>query len=86
MADWISGNSFHKCDDEEQEIDFVDLNVEVIAKTDKALLVRVDGGERQGWVPLSLISDDSDLNGKSFLGDNGIISIPEWLACEKEWV
>lgn len=59
----------------------------LVAKTDKAILVRKDDveegdeeeGENQWWVALSLIEWRDMYN----IGDEGSIEIPEWLAEEK---
>ena len=59
--------------------DEVSLDVEeVIAETDKAILVRFD--DRELWVPKSQVSDNSDVYEK---GDSGNLIISPWFA-EKE--
>lgn len=63
-------------------MDMVEVEARVIAKTDMALLVEVDGEEV--WIPLSQIDEDaSDLGEGSKRGDRGLLVIPEWLAEEK---
>lgn len=74
MADWTMGRFPEFCDDEE----YLELDADVVTKTDKALLVKVDGEEEE-WVPLSLVSEESDLGGKSLPGDKGVIFIPYWV-------
>lgn len=54
-------------------------NVRVIRETADALLVEIDG-ERQTWVPLSQVDDDSEVFTD---GDQGTITLSEWWA-EKE--
>jgi hypothetical protein len=56
-------------------------DVEVIAETEKALLIF--DGDREEWVPRSQIGKTSDVHEK---GDKGTILIPEWLAKEKGFI
>lgn len=58
---------------------WVHLDVEkVVKRTDRALLLRIDGEEH--WVPLSQISDEGDYDE----GDEGCtISVTEWIADQK---
>lgn len=53
---------------------------EIKDETDKALLVRFDGG-REEWVPLSQIADSGDYRA----GDrDGTISLTEWIVRKKD--
>jgi len=61
--------------DEKAEID-----VEVRRRGTAALLVS-DGGD-EGWVPFSLIDDESEITASSDVGDEGILIIPQWKAEE----
>lgn len=56
---------------------YVHLDVEEIVKeTDKALLLRLDGGE-EVWVPLSQVADADDYSA----GDmDCTVSVTEWFA------
>lgn len=58
--------------------------VEVIAKTDKAILVKYEDLEE--WIAESLIHDDSEIWRNSNVGDEGILVIPEWLAENKGFI
>ncbi len=64
---WASRN-----DPEEVEIH----NVTVAKETDKAILVLLDGGE-EVWVPKSMISDSSEVQGGV---DLGTLVVPAWWA------
>lgn len=52
--------------------------VKVVACTDLALLVDADGEEV--WIPKSQIDEDSDIGDGSEKGDEGELTIPQWLA------
>lgn len=54
----------------------VEIEIEVLGQTDKAL--RVSNGKVEAWVPKSQISDECEENGKTTS-----IFIPEWLAVDK---
>jgi hypothetical protein len=54
--------------------EIVDVDVEIHAQTERA--VQVYDGERTVWLPRSQIE----------LNDNGTISMPFWLAREKELI
>jgi hypothetical protein len=57
--------------------EMVEIDVEVIAKTDAAILIT--DGDMETWIPLSQIFDPED-----YEEDNSYtIEIPEWLAIEK---
>lgn len=59
--------------------DDVTLDVELVAETDRAIRVRVDGDEE--WIPLSQVRD-RDVHER---GDVGTITIPRWLAADRGW-
>ena len=50
--------------------------------TPKALLV-LDGDEEEHWIPKSQICDESDIDESAEAGDQGELTLPEWLAIEK---
>ena len=58
--------------------------VEVVRKTDKAVLCRYETVE--AWIPFSQIMDDSEIYNASEPGDTGTLVIPEWLAEQKRWM
>jgi hypothetical protein len=60
--------------------DLVDILVTVQHQTDKAVLVD-HGGEEAVWLPLSQIEIEPDTDGKSH-----IVTLPEWLAADKELI
>jgi hypothetical protein len=51
--------------------------------TDKALLVHVPQVEEPTWVPISQVSEDSEVQRK---GDEGMLIVSRWLAEQKGWV
>ena len=57
----------------------VELEVQVLAVTDKALLVKTAMG--QAWVPISMISDYSGSEDLDARVDS--IFVPQWIAEEK---
>ena len=59
----------------------VELEVEVIATTDAALLCDIDGDEH--WIPRKLIGGDSDVTDMATVGDAGLAVIPEWFAIKE---
>jgi hypothetical protein len=62
-----------------QETSGKDLgDVEVLGKTDKAVLVELDGEEV--WIPLSQIHDDSEIYESTGIGERGNLVISRWLA------
>jgi hypothetical protein len=63
-----------------RERSFAIPGVEAITETDKALLVIID--DEQVWVPLSQISDESEVMGK---GDYGTLVVTSWFAQRKGW-
>lgn len=52
--------------------------VKCIEETKKGILCRF--GEREEWIPISQLDDDSEVAGE---GDEGVLIIPLWLASEK---
>jgi ribosome assembly protein YihI (activator of Der GTPase) len=64
----------------------IELTVEYLAHTQKAILVKDPKTEIEAWIPRSQIDEDYD---EKFLdglekGDEIDITIPEWLAKDKE--
>jgi hypothetical protein len=53
----------------------------VVATTEKAVLVMVD--DQEHWIPDSQIGPDSELHTGSDNGDEGKLSITEWIASKK---
>ena len=63
-------------------------DVEVIAVTDRALLVRGDfGGDEDGeWIPKSQIAKDGgDLDENALVGEEGELAVTSWLAGKRGW-
>lgn len=60
--------------------DLVDIEVTIHAETDRAILVSEVGGDEKIWLPKSQI----EINDRS--GDLAEISLPGWLANEKDLV
>lgn len=70
--------------DDFDNINDTDVMCKYISSTERAILVEVDGD--RDWVPKSQISDSSvDLDDLE-RGDMVTITIPEWLAEEKEFI
>jgi len=61
----------------------IELAIELIGKTDLALFVF--DGIRTVWIPKSQILDPEDLDDYNY-GECFTITIPEWLALEKEMI
>lgn len=60
--------------------DLVDLDVQIHASTEKAILVSTDGERANAvWLPLSQIEVERK-RGKVSLA---VVTVPEWLATEK---
>lgn len=59
-----------------------DYHVEVKAKGPNALLVAIDG-EDEHWMPFSQICDSSEITEAAEIGDEGIITVSEWIAVKK---
>ena len=62
----------------------VDIICKYITSTDKALLIEADG--EQVWIPISQINDLSVELSELERGDPLTITIPEWLAEDKELI
>jgi len=58
-----------------------DFKVRVVTKTDAAILVVHD--DEEFWIPFSQIDDDSEVAQHSETGDDGVLTIPQWLAEKK---
>ena len=57
------------------------FNCECKKATDRALLVENEFGET-AWVPISQLTDDSDIYEE---GDTGTLAISDWFAERIEW-
>jgi hypothetical protein len=62
----------------------VSVFVKLKAKRAASLLV-VDGKDREVFVPLSQIQDDSEIYEASEVGDEGNLVVPAWLAIREGW-
>jgi len=62
----------------------VEVDVEVIRRSDAALLV--NDGNVEVWIPFSLILEDSEIDRTSDVGDDGVLIIPEWEAYESNLI
>jgi len=60
-----------------------ELEVVVVAKSDKALKIMCEDSQVETWIPYSLISPNSEIDEDSDVEDNGIIIFPEWKAEEE---
>jgi len=61
--------------------DVVEFNdVKVIKASERAILCRCDDWYADEWIPLSQISDDSDVFEE---GDEGLLIVTEWIATQK---
>lgn len=58
--------------------------VEVWAKTDKAVLCIIEGTEE--WIPFSQLHESSAITRDSLRGESGNLVISSWLAREKGYV
>lgn len=56
----------------------IDIDVEVTARTEKAVLVHTGIKEQAAWLPLSQIEIEP-----SGIGGIETVTLPEWLAVEK---
>ena len=56
----------------------IDIDVEVTARTEKAVLVHTGNKEEAAWLPLSQIEIEP-----SGVGGIETVTLPEWLALEK---
>ena len=64
--------------------DMAEIDVEVVAVGDDA--IKVTDGDTEGWVPFSLIDDESDITRGTEVGHSGTLIIPQWKAEELELV
>ena len=66
-----------------EDINMVDIDIELLNQTD--LAIHVYDGSRIAWIPKSQIEDPEDM---SYYGDGEslTITVPEWLAREKELI
>lgn len=62
------------------QVELYEVDVEVEAHGDDALLV--SDGTNTGWVPYSLIDEESEITRKSVVGAAGTLVLPEWKAVE----
>jgi hypothetical protein len=63
--------------------DLVQLDVEVLRETEKALLVRAETGD-EVWIPKSLVDDDSECF--SLKSSPGTMLLPGWFARKERLV
>lgn len=61
----------------------VSLQVKVLRNSGKALLVEDEFGE-ESWVPLSQI-EAGEIDEDSEAGDEGEMTVSDWIAGEKGW-
>lgn len=54
---------------------------ECIKETDRALLVVVEDGTREVWIPKSVVDDDSEVFKE---GDEGTLVVHEWFAQKED--
>ena len=59
----------------------VEFSAKVMAKSEKAVLVSIEGEEM--WIPFSQIKSDRDFWENAEKGDEGDLLISEWIAGEK---
>jgi hypothetical protein len=59
----------------------VEIEVTVLRRGDAAVLVK-DGNGNEGWVPHSLIDDESEITENSVPEEEGVLVIPKWKADE----
>lgn len=62
--------------------DLLELNVDLMARTDRAVQVRDHNSGKTVWLPLSQI----ELTRADEDGLGWVVDLPEWLAIEKELV
>lgn len=60
-------------------LELIELNVDLIARTDRTVHVRDHGTGRLVWLPIALIEISQADDGESW-----VIDIPEWLCIERE--
>lgn len=54
-----------------------------LSTSGKALQVRSDEWAAPLWIPLSQITEDSEIQGP---GDEGTLSVSEWFATDRGWL
>lgn len=62
--------------------DTCDYHVEVMAKSKNSLKLLVDG-EDEHWIPFNQICDSSEVTEDSDKGDEGVITVSEWIAVQE---
>lgn len=62
----------------EEDQERVELDCRIIRASDKAILC--DFGDKEEWIPLSQVSDDSEIWCE---GDEGVIIVSRWIAKQK---
>ena len=58
-----------------EEVEYIEIDVEVITETDQAVLV--DDGDNQIWVPKSVMQEWPEV------GETGTAAIAEWFCLEE---
>ena len=66
-----------------REDDYQMSGATCVKATDKALLIESDELDKDEWVPLSQVSDDSEVMGE---GDEGLLVVTAWIAEQRGWV
>ena len=61
----------------------VDCGIFAVQHTTEAALLLVDVEGDEYWIPISQISDESEITEDNTEGDEGCLWLPEWLAIEK---
>lgn len=61
--------------------DLVELSVDLLARTERAVQVRDHNTGKTAWLPLSQVEITKSDTGKCW-----VVDVPEWLAIEKELV
>lgn len=62
----------------EEDQERVELDCRIIAESDKAIFC--DFGDKREWIPLSQVSDDSEI---WRAGDEGTLIVSRWIAKQK---
>lgn len=57
--------------------------VEVLHRTDKAMLVEIEG--KEAWIPFSVLHDDSPVHDGLRSPDEGELIVKQWFAEERGW-
>ena len=66
-----------------KEDDYQMENATCTKATAKALLIESDELDTEEWVPLSQVSDDSEVMDE---GDEGLLVVTAWIASQKGWI